>query len=247
MLPAIGAALVSAAGGLAENIFGGFRQDKTNEFNAQQAAINRDFQERMANTAYQRGMDDMKKAGLNPILAYQKGPASSPSGSTASGVNVGITPFISNAVDQYQKARSVSAQVDNMIEQNKNLSEQNKNLQETNGLIRAQTLQSSAAAAKTAAETAVVKQALEVSAGNAERGKTLDWWRGTLPGKGSAIVGDIIKDLSPWASSARDMSNIYDAVRGPRTMQENVTYTRDRDGGSSSRIRVYRRNPGRSE
>lgn len=42
------------------------------------------FQERMANSAYQRGMDDMKKAGLNPMLAFSQGGASAPSGSSAS-------------------------------------------------------------------------------------------------------------------------------------------------------------------
>lgn len=58
---------------------------KTNDFNAQQASINRDFQERMSNTAYQRSIADMKKAGINPMLAVTQGGASAPSGSSASG------------------------------------------------------------------------------------------------------------------------------------------------------------------
>lgn len=53
-------------------------------FNSSQADINRNFQREMSNTSYQRGMQDMRKAGLNPILAYQQGGASSPAGSSAS-------------------------------------------------------------------------------------------------------------------------------------------------------------------
>lgn len=69
------------------DIFTGFLgykgQEHTNEANAEQAALNRQFQERMSSTSYQRATADMQSAGLNPMLAYQQGGASSPGGSTA--------------------------------------------------------------------------------------------------------------------------------------------------------------------
>ncbi|QCQ84884.1 DNA pilot protein [Blackfly microvirus SF02] len=63
--------------------FSAGQQLQAEDFNAAQANINRDFQQQMSSTAYQRATADMKAAGINPMAAYQQGGASSPSGSSA--------------------------------------------------------------------------------------------------------------------------------------------------------------------
>ncbi|WNK12569.1 MAG: DNA pilot protein [Microvirus sp.] len=73
----------AAAGGIASGVLGYFGTKATNDANAQQAQIQNSFQAEMSNTAYQRAVADMQAAGLNPMLAYQQGGATTPAGAKA--------------------------------------------------------------------------------------------------------------------------------------------------------------------
>lgn len=81
----------NAQGGLQRD-FNSQMADKQNAWSADQAGIARDYDTQMSNTAMQRKVRDLEAAGLNPMLAYAQGGASTPNAPmpSASMANAGI-------------------------------------------------------------------------------------------------------------------------------------------------------------
>lgn len=88
---------IGALGSAAAGFFSGRGQAAANRQNIALAREQMSFQERMSGTAYQRAMKDMRMAGLNPMLAYQQGGASTPGGAKAEVAST-AAPAVSSAL-----------------------------------------------------------------------------------------------------------------------------------------------------
>lgn len=161
--------------------------DKANAQNASHAQKQMDFQERMSNSSYQRAMDDMKKAGLNPMLAMSQGGASTPSGAAATvqpSTKTKLGEFAMNAATGVSGVSAQQKLADNTVAD----SIQNRQLSAT------QSAKNVADAERTRIETIKAKKDVP----KAE-------WMNKKSQEGFKIIDRILENVSSSAKNTRDL------------------------------------------
>lgn len=123
-----------------QRMFAAGQADVSRQFTSDQAELLRQWQEKMSNSAYQRGTADMRAAGINPMVAYMQGGASTPvggmgtssppsgaaasAGGSASTSAAPVTNLMQNVMSTAMERARLEPQVQNMVKTGKLIDEQ---------------------------------------------------------------------------------------------------------------------------
>ncbi|AXL14966.1 DNA pilot protein [Microviridae sp.] len=96
----------AVAGSVASGLFNQRSANKSMQFSSAQAARQMQFQDEQSRTQYQRAVADMKKAGINPMLAAKLGGNAAMSGAMASGAQATM-PDIGSTINSAENLRQM--------------------------------------------------------------------------------------------------------------------------------------------
>lgn len=174
---------------------------ETNLFNAALSQEQMAFQERMANTSFQRGMADMEAAGLNPILAYSQGGAPSPSGSAVGAVTGAPMQKTSRAIEAFNSAMEARAKIAS-IENVREDTDKKRSEKYLSDQLKYKAQADMAVAANTAKLVDQQAKNLRLQSSGLQVESDIDK---SLVGKASRIVDR----LNPFVSTAKGVASIF--------------------------------------
>jgi len=182
-------------------------QSGANKTNMDIAQNQMNFQQQMSNTSYQRAVKDMQAAGLNPMLAYSQGGATTPSGASTQ-----VQNKLGAGVQAYQQSQATSSAAALQREQIKTIDPNIQNTQSQTMLNSANAALSAANAKKVEAETA------NAIAQNPVLLKTIEQMQAQIENYrassklSSATTGNVISNIAPSTDPYwyRDLKRIFD-------------------------------------
>lgn len=211
MLPPIIASMMPA---LAGGVVSGFGAMMAN--NEARAASQRqmDFQKETLQNSFQWGMQDMSKAGLNPILAYQRGGAGSAGGSTYTPQNVGSnsvtggsTAASSALAMKFQEQQLENLAADTMLKNSQDRTQDALRIQalaqagqanSNSALSSFQAKLSQAQAEKARTETLLIGENIHSARAAASRSKADEEFFDSETGQWVRKGGTIMRELNPF-------------------------------------------------
>lgn len=194
---------------------------KAMEFSSREAERNRQFQERMSNTAHVREVQDLINAGLNPILSANLSGATTPSGASASGVtssgsmgsvDVSGATLINNLIAKLIDQSINKYAIDTNAEVNRYIGKLSADVGMANALTSAEAVMRSAGISASASRY-VSDNALEATKYSSDKGYQSNF---DNPNSFAALGSRLIQKAINGVTSAEGRStigNIVDTLR----------------------------------
>lgn len=203
VLPLLAAIAPAVIGG-AVSAFG---QASANAENRRSTKEQMAFQKMMSDTQYQRGMKDMSKAGLNPILAYKQGGAGGASGASYTAGNIGASA-VAGASSAQSTNRSVREQdlakqlmKQQVLQSGENIqltNQQAKTAVEQRNLMRAQASTAIATANRENAQTAILGETLSSARAAGAMAESDEKFYDSDVGEGLRTINRVLTNLNPF-------------------------------------------------